>query len=40
MVSLLTTDDDMSYVTSLFKGTKVVNGQSVKLQPERVLLES
>ena len=37
LLSILGSDDEQIYVSSLFKGTKVVNGQSVKLQPEGVL---
>jgi len=37
LLNILGSDDEPIYVSSLFKGTKVVNGQSVKLQPEGVL---
>jgi len=37
LLNILGSDDERLYVASLFKGTKVVNGQSVKLQAEGVL---
>jgi hypothetical protein len=37
LLNILGSDDEPIYVSSLFKGTKVVNGQSVKLQAEGVL---
>ena len=37
LLNILGSDDDRLYVSSLFKGTKVVNGQSVKLQAKGVL---
>lgn len=37
LLSILGSNDEQTYVSSLFKGTKVVNGQSVKLQAEGVL---
>ncbi|MDC0204779.1 DUF5777 family beta-barrel protein [Flavobacteriales bacterium] len=37
LLNILGSDDERLYVSSLFKGTKVVNGQSVKLQAEGVL---
>ena len=37
LLNILGSDDEKVFVSSLFKGTKVVNGQSVKLQAEGVL---
>ena len=36
LLNILGSDDERLYASSLFKGTKVVNGQSVKLQAEGV----
>ena len=37
LLDILETEDDRSYVSYLFKGSKIVNGQSVELPAKRVL---